>query len=219
MVAFGRIVHHDPRSREYPARRLTQPRSVLWRHSAPVLDQGELSSCTGHALAQCLNTVFFAPARPKRRYLDSRGAVDLYSVATGIDEFGGTYPPVDTGSSSLGVCKAGIQFGYLSAYRHAFGFEEAVAALGVSPAIGGFSWREGMMQTDGAGFIRPIGNLIGGHEITLIGVNLVDRYVTILNSWGPSWGRNGRAKITFADFERLLGEQGDVTVPVPRSGE
>lgn len=210
---FGRLVEHDPRSRGFPA--LTaRPTSKLWTHSAPVLHQGDLSSCTGNALAQCLNTTFFTKARPKRRYLGQEAAVELYSLATRLDEFHGEYPPRDTGSSGLGVCKAGVQLGYLTSYRHAFGFDDAISALALSPAIAGFGWYEQMMNVDQAGFIRVGGRQLGGHEVAVLGVNMPGRYIVILNSWSGKWGRNGRARISFDDLERLLDERGDVTIPV-----
>ena len=214
--ALGRRVEHDPRSRQYAARRVTRPRSVLWRHNAPVLDQGDLGSCTGNALAQCLNTTPFAASRPSRRYLDVPIARLLYAKSTVLDEFPGQWPTQDTGSSSLGACKAGVALGYLSAYHHAFGFNEAIAALALSPAIAGFNWYEQMFDVDAEGFIRIGGDMVGGHEVAVLGVNVRGRYVTILNSWGQ-WGRNGRARIAFDDFARLLDEQGDVTVPIGRT--
>lgn len=181
----------------------------------PVLDQRNTSSCTGHALAHCLNTTYFAGTRGiRRRYLDSRAAMDLYSAATARDEFPGQYPPNDGGSSSLGVCKAGVDLGYLSGYRHTFTLAQAISAIQVQPGIAGLPWYEGMFDTDNAGFIRPTGRMIGGHEVTVLGVNLPARYVTILSSWGPLWGINGRAKIRWQDFDKLLHEQGDVTFPV-----
>jgi hypothetical protein len=40
MVALGRRLHHDPRSRRFPAPRAATVKSVLWTHNAPVLDRG-----------------------------------------------------------------------------------------------------------------------------------------------------------------------------------
>lgn len=55
MPALGRVVDHDERSRLYQARLATTQRSVLWGHHAPVLDQGELGSCTGNAFEMLLS--------------------------------------------------------------------------------------------------------------------------------------------------------------------
>jgi hypothetical protein len=217
MVALGRLVEHDPRSKLHPARRAARPRTVLWDHHAPVLDQGELGSCTGNALAQLLNTTKFTASRPKRKYLDERSAVDLYSVATGLDDIDGTYPPVDTGSSGLGVAKAGVRLGYLSAYQHAFGFVHFAEAIQLQPLIVGSNWYDAMFEPDVRGFVKPVGEIAGGHEYLALGINYAGQYVTCLNSWSAQWGLRGRFRLTFADFNTLLNQDGDVTVPIGKA--
>lgn len=214
MVALGRLLEHDPRSRDYPARRVAQPRSVLWRHTAPVLDQGSLGSCTGNALAQCLNTTKFAKSRPLHRYLDEQVARLLYSKATALDSFPGQWPTQDTGSSGLGVAKAGVQLGYLSGYDHAFGFDHFAAALALSPVIVGTAWYSGMFDPGTDGYVAPTGQLVGGHEYLVLGINQRGRYVTFLNSWSDTWGVKGRFRLHVDDFAALLDEQGDCTVPI-----
>lgn len=211
---LGRRVEHDPQSRRYAARRATQARTVLWEHRAPVLHQGTLGACTGFALAQCLNTTRFVNSRPQRRYLTSAHGRNLYSKATSLDQFPGQWPPTDTGSSSLGVCKAGMVFGYLSGYDHAFGLSHALSALSLSPMITGTAWHDAMFEPDSNGFIVPAGGVVGGHEYLVLGCNVPGRYITILNSWGPSWGRNGRAKIRWDHYDELLQDYGDATVPI-----
>ncbi len=41
------------------------------------------------------------------------------------------------------------------------------------------------------------------HAMLLIGYNSVEKYVELLNSFGPSWGQNGFVRLPFDDFERL----------------
>lgn len=217
MVALGRLVSHDERSRAYPARRAAPPRTVLWSHTAPILDQGTYSACTGFALAQCLNTGRFWRARPGRRYFDADDALALYSAATRLDEFAWEWPDQDFGSSGLGVAKAGAKAGYLSGYQHAFGLAHLLAALPVSPVIAGTAWTESMFEPDEAGFIRPDGETAGGHEFVVLGANLRDGYLTILNSWGAGWGDRGRARIRFRDMTTLLADRGDITVPIGKT--
>ena len=77
---------------------------MQWKHHGPVLDQGQLGSCTANALCQALNT---EPNRWRTDPpLDETAAVGLYAVATTIDPFVGRWPLNDTGSSGLAVCKA-----------------------------------------------------------------------------------------------------------------
>lgn len=210
---IGRLVAHDPKSRNYPAK--TAPaRTVLWAHNAPVLDQESFSACTGFALAQLLNTTRFAAARPRRRYLTAQNALDLYSAATAADEFEWQWPPDDLGSSGLGVCKAGVQLGYLTEYRHAFGLEHMLEALQTQPVIVGTAWYADMtwLPVDGHP-ARPTGENLGGHEYLCLGANLRAQTLTFLNSWGSAWGDRGRFRISFDDFTTLLADDGDVTVP------
>jgi hypothetical protein len=217
--ALGRHVEHDERSREYPARvTAAKPKTVLWSHQAPVLDQGDLGSCTGNALAQWLNTNYaqaaLGEAGHRTGYLIEDNAVELYSAATKLDSISGSYPPDDTGSSGLAVCKAGRKLGYLDAYHHAFGLDALLLALQHSPVIVGTEWTKNMFDPNTAGVIRPTGPVEGGHEYLVLGGDIEHQRLTILNSWSDSWGRDGRAYISFRDFGMLLANQGDVTVPI-----
>jgi len=217
--ALGRHVEHDERSRDYAFRvSAAKPKTILWSHEAPVLDQGDLGACTGNALAQWLNTtsaqIALTEAGHRAAYLTEDQAVELYSAATKLDSIPGSYPPVDSGSSGLAVCKAGRKLGYLSAYHHAFGFDALLLALQHSPVIVGTEWTKGMFDPNSSGVIRPTGSVEGGHEYLILGCNLEHQLITMLNSWSDGWGKHGRAYISFKDFGTLLANQGDVTVPV-----
>lgn len=215
MIFAGRRVEHDPRSRSYAYQpRYAASASVMWTHHAPILDQGWLGSCVGNAMAQCLNTTVFSHHRPRRRYLTETDAVALYSAATTLDDYPGTYPPEDTGSSGLAVAKAAAARGYITRYDHCFGLDHMIQALQSQPVIVGTVWTQDMMSTDSRGFVHPTGKTVGGHEYLCLGVNLRDKYLTFLNSWSDQWGRQGRFRVRFDDFTRLLADDGDVTVPI-----
>ena len=193
-----------------------RPKTVLWSHRAPVLDQGSLGSCTGNALAQWLNTDY-ARTHPRGTgmLMTGKDAVGLYTLATRLDTIPGEYPPEDTGSSGLAVCKAAVQMKLIGRYAHVFSFYALLMALQHSPVICGTLWTEGMFTpraTDGV--ITPSGSAVGGHEYLLLGCDVDRQLITMLNSWGPEWGRQGRARISFSDFGDLLARDGDATVPV-----
>ncbi|WP_161552075.1 hypothetical protein [Mycobacterium xenopi] len=147
-------------------------------------------------------------------YLTENDALELYKLATRLDNVPGTYPPDDTGSSGLAVCKAGKQLGYLSSYRHAFGFDHFCAALQIQPVIVGTDWTADMFDPDSKGFVKPTGQVEGGHEYLALGIDYTAEVLTFLNSWSDGWGDKGRFYMTFADFEKLLAAQGDVCAPV-----
>lgn len=71
-----------------------------------------------------------------------------------------------------------------------------------------------MFTPDKHGFVWPHGTIAGGHEYLALGVNHETQTLVFLNSWGESWGRNGRFMMTFKAFAGLLQDQGDATAPV-----
>lgn len=212
-MQFGRLVDHDPRSRNFQAQQASVQRSVLWGHHAPVLDQQATSSCTGNATAQLINCDAFAKSRP-HGFLDETDAVRIYSLATRLDGIpNNTYPPDDGGSSGLGAAKAGVRLGYFTGYKHCFGFDQFAAALQLQPLIVGTSWYSDMMTPDAHGFVWPHGTVEGGHEYLCLGISYETKTLTFLNSWGSGWGRGGRFVMTFTSFASLLADQGDATAP------
>lgn len=207
---LGRRQEHDPVSRGFavapPAKASTRP--VTWPRHAPILDQGNLGSCTGNALAGWLGTDPHAI-----QGVDEGLAVSLYSAATSLDAYPGAWPPDDTGSSGLAVCKAARRRGLIRSYRHAFGFDAAIGALQSGPIIVGTPWYESMFDPQPGGYLTITGDVVGGHEYLIRGVSHSKKHVLCDNSWGYDWGRAGRFWLHFADLERLLGEGGDATVP------
>jgi hypothetical protein len=177
-------------------------------------DQGNVGSCTGNAIAGCLNT---APHHLKyqRRFTEAH-ALAIYSLATTLDGFPGTYPPDDTGSSGLAACKAAVQFGYISEYHHAFGIEQALRALQLGPVITGVDWYTGFDTPDSHGQIRISGDVRGGHEFEVFGYDPETDLCWCWQSWGIDYGVRGKFCMTSRTWGDLLSNQGDVTVPVPK---
>jgi hypothetical protein len=225
---LGRHVRHDPRSLRFlvAARRLGTLRSVRHERRIPVLDQGDLGSCTGNAAEGCVGTgtLFDAipadlPARPSPTNADSdeEQARALYSAATALDDYEGEWPPEDTGSDGLSVAKACQRAGLISGYRHATSLEAALTALAAQPVIAGINWYSSFDEPIPSGFISIThgAQVRGGHEICLDELNVEDRLIGFTNSWGPFWGAQGRAYVSWDDFGQLLDEDGDVTVFTP----
>lgn len=214
---LGRHVEHDPRSRAFAFEQATtELKTVHHRRYGSVLDQGELGSCTGNAAAGAINTV---PLHTRgERLLNEDDAVSIYARATSIDEYPGAWPPDDTGSSGLAVAKVLLERGLITRYEHAFGIEQAIQALQVTPVITGISWYEGFDQPDEHGLVSIAGGVRGGHEIEVKGFTLRRPIETSLvlceNSWGPNWGMRGEFHFTVATWATLLDDQGDVTILV-----
>jgi hypothetical protein len=207
---LGRHVDHDERSKGFPAPRGTVQSVLHKRHTHP-FDQGQLGSCTGNAMAGDLDT---DPLFVKGRYLYESKALALYKLATKIDPFPGTYPPEDTGSDGLSVMKAAQQLGYIKSYAHAFGLQHALEALALSSVITGCNWYDSMDSPSSSGLvtISPGASVRGGHEWEVLGVDATNQTVRCVNSWGTGWGDAGYFVLRWSDWDRLLNEQGDVTV-------
>jgi hypothetical protein len=218
---LGRLVNHDPRSRSFAAPAPATVRSVTWQHYGPWLDQGSVGSCTGHALAQALNC---RPGHlPRTRYHTSVDAVRLYTAATAIDPFPGTYPGQDTGSDGNSVCKAARAEGLIVAWQHAFGLDHMLRTLqpkeaggAGGPVIVGTDWPESFFETDRRGFVSIAGQWVGGHEWLVYGVNVRDRYLWAGQSWGDWGALRGRFKVPFDVMDTLLRRDGDVILPIAR---
>jgi hypothetical protein len=226
---LGRHVRHDPRSLRYQvaAAPLGTLKSVRHRRYIPVLDQGDLGSCTGNAAIGALGTaaLFEAlagnPGCPSENdaAADEGQAVSLYSAATQLDDYDGGYPPTDTGSDGLSVAKAAQAAGLISGYTHATSLEAALTALAAQPVITGVNWYDSFDEpaSDGHIAIAKRASVRGGHEFVLDELDVENKRVWFTNSWAESWGLNGRAFLGWDDFERLLSEDGDVTAFVPLS--
>ena len=219
---LGRHVEHDERSRDYDIESVVGagvalPTGIVNhdRHIAP-LNQGQLGSCTGNALTGALMTdPLFTTGEV---LLDESTAVEIYERATKLDTIPGSYPPEDTGSSGLAVCKAAKDLGLLTSYRHAFSWSAALRSLARTPVIIGVAWYSSFDTPDPSGFvsITSSATVRGGHEFELVEFDADARTVRACNSWGSGWGDGGYFTFSWDDLERLLSkaEQGDATVPL-----
>jgi hypothetical protein len=213
---LGRSVRHDPRSLAYPvlADNAT-PETARWERRVPVLEQGDLGSCTGNATVGVLGTDPFYDTLSITR--DEDLAVQVYSFATQLDPFDGQYPPVDTGSDGLSVAKAAQRLGYISGYRHILSIDAAFTAIKAGPFITGTYWLADMDEPDAEGIVRASGAVRGGHEYEVVGYDRGRDLWEFVNSWGDGWGQAGHFFMSTADYVKLLAADGDATVLVPIS--
>jgi hypothetical protein len=225
---LGRHVHHDPLSRNFPARTAPVPtKPVVWPLNATRLDQGNLGDCVPNAGSQCMNTTVYYGERRKLnhgRYIDEATAIKWYSLVTAADPFPGQYPPDDTGSDGLSMAKVLTKLGWLSSYNHAFGIDHVIGALAAGPMIVGTNWLEDMFNPDPQGVVPVSGAVAGGHEYLLrawipagnrfLGTLWKQDMLGFSNSWSPNWGIKGDFLMPVTKFDGLLKDQGDATVLV-----
>jgi hypothetical protein len=235
-LRLGRHVEHDPRSLAYAHGVLPKSavKSVEWTRRIPILDQGNLGSCTGNAGTGVLGTdsagrtastsVTITPAGAAASHgvfvagtydLDEAFAVCLYKLATILDGISGTYPPTDTGSTGLGVAKALKALGLAGSYTHAFSIAALNSAVQSGAVLLGIVWPQSAFDTanDGRILVDKTSPIAGGHELELCKYDASTGEYWVPNSWNTTWGDKGWGYFTAADLAWLLSQQGDVTVP------
>jgi hypothetical protein len=221
---LGRHINHDPRNRDFGIKARfagrIELRDIVYHRHVGIFDQGNLGSCTGNAAVGAVDTDPLFGKHIKYRLYEPT-AQKIYSLATTLDPFDGTYPPTDTGSSGLAAAAACKKRGFIGAYHWAFGIDEACQALMIAPVITGVNWFESMDFPNQDGKVEVAGDVRGGHEflirqyITMKTGSYLDDWVGCDNSWTAKWGKMGRFFMTVRSWATLLDQQGDVTVLLP----
>lgn len=213
-IRLDRIEEYDPRNAQYPAtmlvsrRELEAPRTKRWTVGF-WLDQGQEGACVGFGFAHEL------AATPVRvPHLSNRIAREkLYWEIQKRDQYpGGAYPgasPFSEGSSVLAGARYLKDLGAYGAYHWARTEPELAAYVSaIGPAVLGLRWLDGMYDPDAQGFLRPTGQVVGGHCILCVGIDIEGGFYTLHNSWGKSWGDRGTAKVARADMAAFLAPGG-----------
>lgn len=187
----------------------TRPFKSRTYRCAKVLDQGSQGACTGFGVG---HNLIASPIQNTK--IDDRFAIEkIYWEAQKIDPWpGGSYPrafPKYEGSTVEAAAQATKNAGMIESYYWADTLDELRGGIAYhGPATIGVNWYEGMFGTDKDGFIKVKGSIQGGHCVCLTGVQEKKGYFYGVNSWGTGWGLKGFFKISFADMERLLRENG-----------
>jgi hypothetical protein len=220
-MRLGRHIRHDPRSLNYLVEETATIVTRNWARRIPVLDQGDVGSCTGNATVHALGCDPDYPTLAAKLAaglkLDELEAQRIYSAAETIDG-DGPYPPNDNGSSGLSVAKAAKNAGLISGYTHATSVSQMNAALQRGPVIIGINWYDSFdAPNPHSGLVTISQNAVirGGHEVCVRWIDVKDRLYVATNSWSDQWGIRGEFEFSWDTMARLFGEQGDCTQFVP----
>lgn len=218
---LGRHQELDSRSLKHlveAARRPIKP--AEWPSPIPILDQGNVGSCTAEAGTAHVAALYglgyqtitldgiSLAANPQQF------AVHLYHAETLIDGIPGVYPPDDTGSSGLAVCKVLKRAGLIAAYHWATSLLGAASMLQRGGCLIGMPWYNAFFHPDANGFIDASASwaqsgVAGGHELYVEALESWDELdpqkvvVRLRNSWGATWGDHGCGRMRGLTYQRL----------------
>ena len=215
---LGRNVNHDSRSMLFrvhaqPARALV---SVTHERRVPVFDQGDLGSCTGNAAVGAVGTAPLFDGLPRhssqpRRAARGQGVLGRHGAGRCT-----RHVPTDRHRQRRPQRGEGLKnLGLISGYLHATDVTTMQTALQDTPVIVGVNWYEGFDNPDHNGLVSISGQVRGGHEFEVVGLDLEKKLFLAVNSWGPGWGVNGHFSFSFDTMAQLLSEQGDCTQLLP----
>lgn len=193
--------------------------SVFWAPNVTdPLDQGDLGSCTGNAMAQCLSS------KPFTLQLGENSAVAIYGLATTLDAFPGTYPPDDTGSDGQSAALAAKKLGFTTLTFAAVDTLEGLqVALQRAPCVIGMPWWSGMSAPTACGEMKRSGYVEGGHEEALVAWDSDRKTFVTRNSWGKTYGKCrsgasaaqcGYAYMSAGTLQQQLNDGAEIDCPV-----
>lgn len=233
---FDRIPSPPSESARYSVRRAGIPRGVdpfetHWKLTPDFpLDQGEEGECVGFGTAAELS------ADPMMHPTGQAIARELYRAARREDQLMGLNFP--EGATVLGGLRAARKMGLIVGFAWARTSDELRdAVLSHGSVILGTDWVSGMDRLTREFLARVSGAVRGGHCYVIIGylprfsyVDPVDGKVKVaeayelINSWGASYGRQGRFYMLRSETDDLVfarsGEAAIVTdVPIAPAPE
>lgn len=189
----------------------------LVSHAPNVYDQGSLGSCVAQAVAKAIEIRLHYQGL--RRYIPSRLA--LYygarqSIGTTGEDSGAIIADCLSHVRNIGFADESYwdyaeNLGQFAAhppwnYYDAASEARVVNMEALDHDAGTIHWElasghpvlAGMVIDEGFdnavdGVITPGGARLGGHAVAIVGIDMANRRVLVMNSWGTLWGDNGLA--------------------------
>lgn len=212
---FGRRHAFDPRDRMHlmavpPAAVITR-RSRQWVMPKLPLDQGQLPQCVAYGWEHYL---LASPIKNKLY----KTPQELYDEAQAADEWPGNDYDGTSVRAGAKVLQTATRLGE---YKWAFDVDTLTKHVLVNgPAVMGTNWYEGMSEpivVHGESWITTEGSVQGGHCYVIKGVSLDKKCHTcggkgaarIYNSWGSSYGENGKVWLCLLQLDQLIAALGE----------
>jgi hypothetical protein len=216
MPGLGRLVSIDPRDKEFrmsAVAPIAVTRNKMMWETGPILNQGTTSECTAYAAEQLLLS---APVKNKM-YLTPN---QLYRLNQLNDEWPGENYHGSSVRASMKVLQAA---GLIGEYVWASSIDPVRRwVLMKGPVILGTNWYSGMNNPSRlTGFVRPTGKPVGGHAYMIRGADDTIKCpdgskgaLRIINSWGNTWGQQGKAWLSYKEADGLIKNNGEAVTPV-----
>lgn len=206
--------HKDPLSRNFATSRRLGPtarfKRVWTTRKAGPLDQGQEGECVGFSMAGEL------AAKPAAYEVTDETGRKIFAAARQIDRDAGRF--YDSGATVIAGAQACRRANYFSTFLWCFGIDATIDwIVRKGPVILGINWYDEMYEPKTGGLLQVGGPIVGGHAIMANGYwpnhPQFGDVLVLTNSWGKSWGINGRAYLPVESAIRLLKEDGEVAAP------
>lgn len=167
------------------------------------LDQGSTGHCVGFGWAG------WSDAEPIENTYGNSDGHSIYYECKVIEGDPGN----EDGAYVRDGAKAMLSRKRLSTYAFANTVDDVVSWLRVhGPLVIGTDWTDDMFDPDSNGFVKPTGQVAGGHCYLLYGIKGTS--LKFKNSWGDSWGIGGSFYMDVADFKVLMQSYGEAVASV-----
>jgi len=184
---------------------VSEKTEMVWDFPNKSLDQENTCHCCGFSMAS------FGINSPTNTMYTNQDGHDFYYLCKVIDG----EPFQENGSYIRSAGKVLKNEGKINAYAFAFSMETIKWwLLNRGPLIVGTVWTENMFTPNEQNIIVPTGKIVGGHAYLLNEIITESELLGIQNAWGEKWGKNGKAYISFDDFEKLFDYDGEVMTAV-----
>jgi len=172
-----------------------------------ILNQEETGICVGTGY---VGLRLGPPFSDKR--LTRKDAEKLYCISRRIG-YGETDCDLQAGSHVRAGALAAREMGYIRSFALTKSVNTLIRhVLRYNGVVVGIPWTEGMFEPvtiyGHYGFVKPTGNVVGGHAFYVCGVDTTmipgEDVIIAANSWGTEWGDKGYFKFLKSDLVKLF---------------